>query len=98
MATVSYGAISSEVDGSGLVKAKNSETISLTTAGTVMDVCLLYTSGTEGYAQVRDGLLGRACQACLSHHTSGPADLPGFLRQPHHAVCLLYTSMVRRGM
>lgn len=38
MATVSYGAISSEVDGSGLVKAKNSETISLTTAGTVMDV------------------------------------------------------------
>lgn len=38
MATVSYGAISSEVDGSGLVKAKTSETISLTTAGTVMDV------------------------------------------------------------
>ena len=38
MATVSYGAISSEVDGSGLVKAKNSETITLTTAGTVMDV------------------------------------------------------------
>ena len=37
-ATVEYGAISSVVDGSGLVKAKNSETISLTTAGTVMDV------------------------------------------------------------
>ena len=37
-AMVSYGAISSEVDGSGLVKAKTSETISLTTAGTVMDV------------------------------------------------------------
>ena len=37
-AVVSYGAISSEVDGSGLVKAKTSETISLTTAGTVMDV------------------------------------------------------------
>ena len=37
-AEVSYGAISSVVDGSGLVKAKNSETISLTTAGTVMDV------------------------------------------------------------
>ena len=35
---VSYGAINSVVDGSGLVKAKNSETISLTTAGTVMDV------------------------------------------------------------
>ena len=37
-ATVEYGAISSVVDGSGLVKAKNSETIGLTTAGTVMDV------------------------------------------------------------
>ena len=37
-ATVEYGAIRSVVDGSGLVKAKNSETISLTTAGTVMDV------------------------------------------------------------
>ena len=37
-ADVSYGSISSVVDGSGLVKAKNSETISLTTAGTVMDV------------------------------------------------------------
>lgn len=38
MATVSYGAISSEVDGSGLVKAKTSETLTLATAGTVMDV------------------------------------------------------------
>ena len=37
-AVVSYGAISSVVEGSGLVKAKNSETITLTTAGTVMDV------------------------------------------------------------
>ena len=35
---VEYGSITSVVDGSGLVKAKNSETISLTTAGTVMDV------------------------------------------------------------
>lgn len=38
MATVSYGAISSEVDGSGLVKAKTSETLTLATVGTVMDV------------------------------------------------------------
>ena len=37
-ADVTYGSITSVVDGSGLVKAKNSETISLTTAGTVMDV------------------------------------------------------------
>ena len=48
MATVSYGAISSEVDGSGLVKAKNSETISLTTAGTV-DGCIRG-GGTESGA------------------------------------------------
>ena len=37
-AEIYYGAISSVVEGSGLVKAKNSETITLTTAGTVMDV------------------------------------------------------------
>lgn len=37
-AMVSYGAITSVVGGSGLVKAKTSETLSLTTAGTVMDV------------------------------------------------------------
>ena len=41
--TVSYGAITSTVEGSGLTKAKNSETITLTTAGTVQDVLV-----TEG--------------------------------------------------
>ena len=35
---VSYGAITSLVEGSGLTKAKSSETITLTTVGTVMDV------------------------------------------------------------
>ena len=35
---VSYGAITSTVEGSGITKAKNSETITLTTAGTVVDV------------------------------------------------------------
>lgn len=35
---VSYGAITSTVEGSGLTKSKNSETITLTTAGTVMEV------------------------------------------------------------
>lgn len=35
---VSYGAITSTVEGSGLTKAKSSETITLTTVGTVMDV------------------------------------------------------------
>ncbi len=37
-AMVTYGAITSMVEGSGLVKARNSETITLSTAGTVMDV------------------------------------------------------------
>lgn len=35
---VQYGSITSTVDGSGLTRAKSSETINLTTAGTVMDV------------------------------------------------------------
>ena len=35
---VCYGAITSSVEGSGLTKSKNSETITLTTAGTVMEV------------------------------------------------------------
>ena len=37
-AMVEYGAITSVVDGSGLVKAKTSETLTLATAGTVQDV------------------------------------------------------------
>ena len=36
--TVQYGSITSVVESNGLTKAKNSETISITTAGTVMDV------------------------------------------------------------
>jgi len=36
--TVQYGSITAVVENSGLTKAKNSETITLTTAGTVMDV------------------------------------------------------------
>lgn len=40
---VQYGSITSKVDGSGMTKAKNSETITLTTPGTVMDVMV-----TEG--------------------------------------------------
>ena len=36
--TVQYGSITSTVQGSGLTKAKDSETITLTTAGTVQDV------------------------------------------------------------
>ena len=35
---VQYGSITSTVEGSGLTRAKNSETITLTTAGTVVDV------------------------------------------------------------
>jgi len=40
---VQYGSITSTVDGSGLTKAKSSETITLTTTGTVLDVLV-----TEG--------------------------------------------------
>ena len=43
--TVTYGAITATVEGSGLTKAKNSETITITTAGTVMDV--LVTEGQQ---------------------------------------------------
>ena len=43
--TVAYGAITATVEGSGLTKAKNSETITITTAGTVMDV--LVTEGQQ---------------------------------------------------
>lgn len=47
---VQYGAITSTVEGSGLTRAKSSETITLTTAGTVMDVLVkegdVVTAGT----------------------------------------------------
>ena len=42
---VRYGSITATVEGSGLVKAKSSESISITTAGTVVDV--LVTEGQE---------------------------------------------------
>ena len=42
---VQYGAITSTVEGSGLTKAKSSETITITTAGTVTDV--LVTEGQQ---------------------------------------------------
>ena len=42
---VQYGAITSTVDGSGLTRAKSSETITITTAGTVTDV--LVTEGQQ---------------------------------------------------
>ena len=44
---VQYGSITSMVESSGLTKAKSSETITLTTSGTVMDV--LVTEGPEGH-------------------------------------------------
>lgn len=47
---VQYGSITSMVDGSGLTRAKSSETITLTTTGTVMDVLVtegeIVTAGT----------------------------------------------------
>lgn len=48
--TVQYGSITSTVSGSGLTKAKSSETITLTTVGTVLDVLVkegdVVTAGT----------------------------------------------------
>ena len=38
METVQYGSITAQVEGTGTVKARNSETLLLTTAGTVLDV------------------------------------------------------------
>ena len=49
---VQYGAITSTVEGSGLPKAKTSETITLTTAGTVQDV--LVTEGQQLSALNKD--------------------------------------------
>ena len=49
---VQYGSITSVVESSGLTKAKNSETITLTTAGTVMDVLV-----TEGQVVAAGDLL-----------------------------------------
>lgn len=48
--TVMYGSITSTVEGSGMVKAKNSETITLATAGTVTDVFV-----TEGQQVMAGG-------------------------------------------
>ena len=52
-----YGSITSTVEGSGMVKAKNSETITLATAGTVTDVFV-----TEGQ-QVMAGDLFFTCDS-----------------------------------
>ena len=74
---VSYGAITSTVEGSGITKAKNSETITLTTAGTVQDVMV-----TEG-EQVTAGtpLFVIDSEAARTAVQKAESDLKGYEKQ-----------------
>lgn len=74
---VSYGAITSTVEGSGITKAKNSETITLTTAGTVQDVLV-----TEGQ-QVTAGtpLFVIDSEAARTAVQKAESDLEGYQKQ-----------------
>ena len=74
---VSYGAITSTVEGSGITKAKNSETITLTTAGTVQDVMV-----TEG-EQVTAGtpLFTIDSEAARTAVQKAENDLEGYQKQ-----------------
>ena len=74
---VSYGAITSTVEGSGITKAKNSETITLTTAGTVVDVMV-----TEG-EQVTAGtpLFTIDSEAARTAVQKAESDLKGYEKQ-----------------
>ena len=74
---VSYGAITSTVEGSGITKAKNSETITLTTAGTVQDVMV-----TEG-EQVTAGtpLFTIDSEAARTAVQKAESDLKGYEKQ-----------------
>ena len=74
---VSYGAITSTVEGSGITKAKNSETITLTTASTVQDVMV-----TEG-EQVTAGtpLFTIDSEAARTAVQKAESDLKGYEKQ-----------------
>ena len=74
---VQYGAITSTVEGSGITKAKNSETITLTTAGVVQDVMV-----TEGQ-QVTAGmpLFTVDSDAARSAVQKAESDVEGYEKQ-----------------
>ena len=74
---VSVGSITSTVTGSGLTKARNSETLTLTTTGTVMDVYV-----TEGQrVEAGEPLLLIDSPAAETAYTNAKNKLDGYRRQ-----------------
>ena len=77
--TVQYGSITSTVEGSGLTKAKKSETITLTTAGTVTDVMV-----TEGQKVTAGTLLFTVdSEAARTAVQKAQKDVEGYEKQLH---------------
>lgn len=74
---VTYGAITSVVKGSGVTKAKSSETITLTTAGTVIDV--LVTEGQQVLAG--DPLFTIDSPAALTALKKAESEVEGYEKQ-----------------
>ena len=75
--TVMYGSITSTVEGSGMVKAKNSETITLATAGTVTDVFV-----TEGQqVMAGDPLFTYDSPAAEKEVRDAKADIEGYQKK-----------------
>ena len=75
--TVMYGSITSTVEGSGMVKAKNSETITLATAGTVTDVFV-----TEGQqVMAGDPLFTYNSPAAEKEVRDAKADIEGYQKK-----------------
>ena len=75
--TVMYGSITSTVEGSGMVKAKNSETITLATAGTVTDVFV-----TEGQqVMAGDPLFTYNSPAAEKGVRDAKADIEGYQKK-----------------
>ena len=75
--TVQYGAITSMVEGSGLTKAKTSETITISTAGTVMDVFI-----TEGQVvSAGDPLFSIDSPAAVTAVEKARSNVEGYQKQ-----------------
>lgn len=75
--TVQYGSITSTVEGSGLTRAKNSETITLSTTGTVLDVLV-----AEGdHVTVGQPLFTVDSPAATSAVKKAQSDVDGYEKQ-----------------
>lgn len=75
--TVQYGSITSTVEGSGLTRAKDSKTITLTTAGTVLDV-----SVAEGQqVKAGDPLFSVDSPTATAAVKKAKADVEGYQKQ-----------------